>query len=180
MDTDKIKPIYDKLHRVKTTQTAHLAGVFDSAGSIRLRVKKDSDYTLGYTLRPKLRLGRPTDEDPVLGKLLAYCDENGVKYSIIESNKRDDGTSAIKWVVTDPDSIEQFLEPMMDYLVTNYFRAEMMLDVILPAIRDGKHTNKEDFYELVGLADELRDDQTARKDAKYTQEYFEDKWSITQ
>lgn len=181
METQSVTEAETQMNSVEDEQIAHLAGVFDAIGGVTLRVIKDSDYRLNYTLEPMLRLQRPNEDDPVLGKLMAYCDEEGVRYTITDkSHGADRESNSVEWIVKDPDSVERFLEPMMDYLVTNYFRAELMLEVVLPAIRSGKHREKQGFYELMEVVEKLREGKTLRKEPKYTQEYFADEWSITQ
>lgn len=177
--TESVTARHDEWHRMKDTQEAHLAGVFDAAGSISLRVTKDTDYKLDYTLRPTLSLRRADDEDPILGKLMEYCDEQAVKYTIGEKSGDQDKPSVV-WQVTDPDSVEAFLEPLMEHLVTNYFRAELMLDVVVPSLRNGDHLNKQGFYELVGVSEKLREGKRLRVEPKYTQEFFEEEWSVVQ
>ena len=168
-----------KLNSMENDQIAHLAGVFDAVGGARINVVKDSDYRLDYMLQPMLRLQRPNEDDPLLGKLMAYCDEYSVRYSITESSHgRDRDSTSIRWVVIHPDSVERFLEPMMGYLVTNYIRAELMLTEALPAIRDDEYLTKRGFYELMGVADKMREGTSPQSKPKYTQEYFGDLWSL--
>ncbi|MDB2240823.1 hypothetical protein [Halorubrum ezzemoulense] len=159
------------------TQEAHLAGVFDAAGGVALRVSKDKTYKLNYNLRPHLSLRRYNEEDPILGKLMEYSDEKSVKYSIGEKTGQNQENPSISWTVTDPDSVGRFLEPLMNHLVTNYFRAELMLEVVIPSLRNGDHLNKQGFYELVGVAEKLREGKQLRVEPKYTQDFFEEEWS---
>jgi hypothetical protein len=175
MSSKKVKPRYDKWKRVKDTQVAHLAGVFDGVGSVRLRVSKEPDYALGYALRPLLRMDRPDKEDPVLGELIKYCEEHGVKYSILETGNTQREQPSMRWVVKDKNSIERFLKPMYEYLVSRYYDATIMIETVLPAVRNGEHTEKEGFYELVGISEELR-----HNDGKYTQDYFAEEWSLSE
>jgi hypothetical protein len=163
---------------VKDTQVAHLAGVFDAVGTISLQVVKSSDYRIGYTIQPILKLYRSNEEDPLLGKLLAYCDENGIKYNVGEQSHGKDVGTSVAITINDADSVERFLEPMMDYFVTNYIRADLMISEALPALRDEMHRNKEGFYELVGLSEQLREGRTKTGNVKYTQEYFAEEWSL--
>jgi hypothetical protein len=167
--------------RMEDEQIAHLAGYFDGVGSVTIRVIKDSDYRLGYTLQPSLRLQRSNDEDPAIGKLLAYCDEEAVRHSVSESSHgADRASSSIEWSVREPESVERFLRPMMPFLVTNYVPAEIMLTDVLPAIENDAHREKESFYHLIGVAEQLREYTGENQAAKYTQEYFEDEWSIVE
>lgn len=182
METQNITDSKPELNSMENDQIAHLAGFFDAVGNITIRVVKNSNYSLNYTLHSMLEVYRPSDDDPILGKLLAYCDENEVRYGISEqSHGAERDSTSVKWTVKEPDSVEQFLQPMMDYLVSKFFEAELMLTQILPAIRNGDHRERQGFYELMGLSDELiRRSTSNKKESKYTQEYFKDEWSITE
>ena len=162
-------------YNVEDNHVAHLAGVFDAIGNIRLQVQKRSSYRLGYMIRPVLRLERPQESDPLLGKLAAYSDEYNVRYSFTERSG-----SSIKWTVTDTESVRNFLEPMMEYLVSKHTQANLMLRQALPAIEQEKHKTKEGFVELMGIADKMRLETPTRGSVKYTQEYFKDKWSLSE
>jgi hypothetical protein len=66
---------------------AHLVGVLDAVGIVTVHVSKNDKYSIGYQYQAVARIIRPIDEnDPILGKLLAYCDENGIKYSLSEKS----------------------------------------------------------------------------------------------
>lgn len=161
---------------VEDIQIAHLAGVFDAIGSIRLSVIKDSDYRIDYNLRPSLILLRPDRDDPVLGKLMQYSEECGIKYSIIEQSHGKDGSVSLQWTVQDIENVRLALEPMMKYLVTKFFPAELMLTEILPALENEKHRSKDGFYEIMGLSDKLREYKSDYGNVKYTQKYFAEEW----
>jgi hypothetical protein len=177
MDTKEITQSTTEQDSVNDEQIAHLAGFFDAAGNISLRVTKDEDYRLGFTLRPIVRVLRPNEEDPILGKLMEYADDEAVKYSLTEISHGGGGSST-GFVITDTDSIERFLEPMFEYMVTQYIRANIMLNEILPELEDGQHREKEGFVRLVSIADDIRRESASSKKVKYTEEYFREMWSI--
>jgi len=158
---------------VQQDQIAHLAGAFDVGGNITVKIDQADRYKIGYRMLPLLSFSRPSNEDPILGKLMSYCSEQGVRYRLMET-----GNNGAKFKTTDPNSIENFLEPLREYLVTTYVRSEVMLQEILPAIRDDQHKTKEGFYELMGAVDELRAGNKGR-DPKYTQIYFAKQWSLS-
>jgi hypothetical protein len=181
MKSENVTQPETRQHSVENEQVAHIAGFFDAAGNVSISIFKDAEYGLGYGLQPKLELRRPSEDDPMLGKLMEYCDDEGVRFSISEvSQGTDEESPRIVWTVKDPDSIERFLRPLMEYLVTNYFRAELMLEVVLPAIEQDQHRTEQGFYELVGVAEKLREGKRLTTEPKYTQEYFEDEWSVAE
>lgn len=165
---------------MEETDVAHLAGVFDAVGTITVHISKNSRYTIGYQYQAVVRMVRPKDDsDPLMGKVMAYCEENGVQYSISEKTQTNHETSkSHELFIKNPESIRRFLEPMMPYFVTQYDRAGIMLAEIIPRIEDGKHQTKEGFYELMRFADALRSPDRKGPEPKYTQEYFEDEFSI--
>jgi len=158
---------------VQQDQIAHLAGAFDVGGNVSVKIDQADRYKIGYRMLPLLSFTRPSNEDPILGKLMSYCSEQGVRYRLMETSN--DGA---KLHITDPNSIEGFLEPLREYLVTKYVKSEVMLQKILPAIRDDQHKTKEGFYELMGAVDELRAGNKGR-DPKYTKTYFAKQWSLS-
>jgi len=159
-------------YSMETPEIAHLAGVFDIAGNITIEVSKDSDYAIGYQLRPDIQLQQLGENNPIVGKIMEYCDEEVIKYYIVEEN------SKVQFRIQKEHSVKLFLEPMMPYLVGNYIEAELMLTEILPAMADGKDKTKNGFYELIGMAEKLRRSTNQRKKPKYTQEYFAEEWSL--
>jgi len=181
MEAEEVTANDSQASVMEDTQIAHLAGVIDAIGAVTLKVVKDTDYRLDYTLHPMVNIRRPVDDDPLLGKMMAYCEERGVKYSIFEeSHGANIDSSNVKITIKGAEDVRRFLEPMIDYLVSKYVRAEVMLSEIVPAIEDGKHLEKESFYELVGIKDDLRDSRTVGNEPKYTQEYFAEEWSLTE
>jgi len=166
---------------VEEKHIAHLAGYFDAAGTVRIRVIKEEGYKLGYHLHPLLSIRRPDKSDPILGKLVSYCDDNAVRYGVRDVSHGSGNTGqSVEFAVRKADSVERFLEPMMEYLVTKYFESEMMIEAVVPAIKSDQHRTKEGFIELMGYADDLRKPTSDGRKPKYTQEYFEELWSAAQ
>lgn len=176
MTDQTIKPQYDEWRIVKETDIAHLAGVIDAIGNIRVSVIKDSDYRIDYDLRPMVQLTRPNKEDPLLGKLMQYSDEVEAKYSIIEKQHDTGDGVSIEWKVEGSENIEAVLDPLLDYMVSKFHPTVLMLTEILPALEDGEHRTKEGFYEIIGMNDELREHKSDHGNVKYTQEYFAEEW----
>lgn len=162
---------------MEDAQIAHLAGLFDAVGGITVHVTKSSNYAVGYRYQPVLRLNRSTADEALIGKLIAYCEDQSVQFSLSEKDKTGDGdTTSYEWTVKDPVHIERFLEPMMPYLVSRYEEASLMLEIIVPAVKKGAHREKEGFYELMDVADRLRSSARYGPDVKYTKDYFADEW----
>jgi len=156
---------------MNSEEIAHLAGVLDAAGRVTVHVHKNDGYRLGYELVPVIRITINTNDELLLGKLYAYADENGVH---VKEYERKNASSTVLGV-RDRRSIERFLEPMVDYLVTNFEAAMLLLEEILPRIEAGEHLERESFMQLVELVEPIR--LPARNKQSYDLAYFEDLWS---
>lgn len=163
---------------MEQNQIAHLAGYFDAVGGIKIAVNKAESYRIGYELRPKLVLQRYGTDDPIIGKLIAYCELVSAKFSITETTEKHRDEISTRWTIKEPESIDRFLEPLMPYLVSKHRNARLMLEQVIPAIENGEHLNKDGFIKLMGIADQLREGEPTRSDLKYTQEFFENEWSL--
>lgn len=165
------------------TDLAHLAGVIDAIGTVTVRVSKSERYSIGYHYQAVAQVSRPAnDDDPLLGKLLAYCDEYGAGYKLTEVSDDDGGGISYRWACNSPDDIERFLEPLLPFLVTEYESSVLMIEQILPRMEDGLHTEKEGSYELMEFADIVRASNPRRRspELKYDQDYFAEAWSVAE
>lgn len=175
METQQLHDQTENDSTVEETDIAHLAGVIDAIGRITVHISKDNEYKVGYHLHPVVQIHQPISEnDPLIGKLMSYSDEYGVRFSLSEKTRGEDESGSYVWLCKDPESIERFLEPMVPYLVSNYDRARLMLEEITPRVEAGDHTDKQGFYELMEYADLLRGEE------KYNQDYFREEWSLSE
>lgn len=149
---------------------AHLAGYLDARGRITVHVVQDDSYSIGYNLRPTVRIHIPEDHELFLGKLMAYCDETGVRFS--ESEREDGGSTLFE--VKRHDSISRLLEPMLPYLTAKFDAAHLMVEGLLPGMADGHHRTKQGFIELLERAEPLRHQDSAT--SKHTAEDFYKRW----
>lgn len=154
---------------------AHLAGVIDGIGNgaVTVQVTKSDSYDIGYQYKPVVRFHRAESDAALLGKIDAYCEQQHVQYKLKE---RTDTASRLVFEIIDLDSIKRFLEPLMPYLVTVHYNAALVLEDVIPAIRNERHTNKQGFYDLMSIADELRSGTTKGREPKYTKDYFAEQW----
>jgi hypothetical protein len=171
MTPKNVTSTQEEKNRVKDTEIAHLAGVFDEAGNINVNIAKVDRYTVGYDFRPLCIVSHEQshEDDPMMGKIAQYCDEKAIKANFLDVPKQNNNRIEIK----QPDSIERFLDPLIPYLVSEYRNSQIMLKQILPAVREQKHREKQGFYELMGYVDMIR---KSRSQTKYTQEYFAEEW----
>lgn len=182
METETTTVEAVKKHSMEEIQIAHLAGAFDVAGVLNVHITKDDEYRIGYRMSPLCSMTFPVERDnPFLGKMISYCEDENVQYYLTEifnDNKEKSKSQRIE--IKDPYSLEAFLLPMLDHLVTHYESAIIMLEQITPRIKDDLHKEKEGFYEIMGFADVLRQKSNHTSRTKYDQEYFAEEWSIVQ
>jgi len=163
---------------VEQIDISHLAGTFDIGGNLTVNVVKKSDYSIGYMLRPICRMVIPGGENnPLMGKYMEYMDDNHIKFSLTDPEQDGDHH---RIEITRRQDIPKFINPMLEYLVVQYRTAIFLLDEVLPRMDDGMHQTKEGFYELMEYVDVLRNPSRQKSRMKYTQEYFENEWSVTQ
>jgi hypothetical protein len=158
------------------TDIAHLAGVFDAVGTATVHVSKNDKYRIGYRYQPVIRLHRPIDEEAMMGKVMAYADEAGVRYHVKEKSGSGDGPSSNVFSVNDAENIQRFLEPLTDYLVTALEPSLILLEDVLPAVQQGEHHTKAGFLSLMAPAERLREASHHGPEPKYTKSYFEELW----
>jgi hypothetical protein len=178
MTTDTSNQVQDNI-AVDETDLAHLAGVFDAAGTLSIHIAKDDSYKNGYKFTAMARMNRPANNnDPVIGKLMAYCEDHGISYKLNEKESDRFASRSYEWICQKPDDLERFLRPLMPYLVTHYERAVLMLEEIIPRMQDGLHTEKAGFLDLMEYADAIRESYSRNKDLQYDKSYFENEWSV--
>lgn len=165
---------------MEETQIAHLAGAFDVTGVLNVYINKEEGYKVGYRMTPLCRMTFPVErEDPLLGKMISYCEEQNVQYHLNETfNDQEEKSTSQRIEIKKPHSIEAFLLPLLDHLVTHYEAAIIMLEQIVPRIKDDLHKEKDGFYEIMQFADVLREKSNHTSRTKYTAEYFSEEWSI--
>jgi len=158
-------------------QIAHLAGVFDAIGAATVNVTKNDRYSLGYQFQPTVRFQRPSDDEALMGKFTAFAEERGVRYHISEIEHPNREYTSYRLFVREPESIERFLTPLQDHLVTSFTQVSLLLN-ILPAVKDGYHTSREGFFDLMDAADAIRTKNYRSSEPKYTKEYFAEEWDM--
>ena len=143
----------------------------DSVGVFSGKITKNDEFSIGYSFTPTFSISRNQEKEVVLGMVSEYCEDHGVKY---RTEQPTDDNSQI--IISQPESIERFIEPIFSGLIQQQDEAEIMLDKILPMVEDGEHTTKRGLYEIAGHLDTLRESSYRGRSAKYTQGYFGHEW----
>jgi hypothetical protein len=173
MTETSIQTDSEQTNSVDNQNVAHLAGVFDSAGSIKVQISKNDKYAIGYSIQPLVTVSVPVRDEAVIGKFMAYCEDEGVRYGVTEKDSAGSMILRVKRL----DSIKRFLDPLMPNLVAKYEQSLLMLSEIIPRLEDDAHLDESGFYELMGVVDELNS-LGADRNRKYDQEFFGDQWSV--
>lgn len=147
----------------------HLSGVVDTVGTFTIKIQKSSQRKIGYKVIPVVYLTRPKNIESILGMVDEYADEMGVRYRIDETETTN------RLTIENLESIRNFIEPVISGFVQQRERAEFFLNEALPAFEDRTH-EKDEFMELIQIADELRDYPIERGSSKYDANYFREEW----
>lgn len=148
---------------------AYIAGVIDSGSSIRVAVRKDQSYSLGYKIVPSIEVRR---KEPELPSLLAqWGDAIGIRSELDESEEY------YRWQVNRRDDVKTTLEILEPYLLVYDDAANTILHEIIPRLEKKEHTTKEGFIELMEYVDSVREAVTTRSRTKYDAEHFRELWS---
>lgn len=158
---------------MKERNLIYLAGLIDGVGSFEVNVSPHDNYATGFRFEPKIRIGLHESDTAVLGMIDEYCEEVGVDYSVDDRK----ASETVRIEVQGPDQIYRFVDPLGEYLIREYEAAWVMLNEILPAVKDGKHQSKQGLYELMEYVEELRSVVGRGREPKYTQEWFAEEWA---
>lgn len=148
---------------------AYLAGVIDSGSSIRVHVKKDDSYAVGFALSPIIEVRRSRRAIPEL--LAMWGDSIGVRSDLKENEKN------TRWIVNRRDDIQLVLELLAPYMMVYDSAAEVMIEEVLPRLERGEHTTKDGFIEVMEYVDFLREATGRERQSKYSQDYFRELWA---
>jgi hypothetical protein len=157
---------------MKNVQIAHIAGVVDAIGTITVHVTPRKNYKVGYEFRPLVQIHRHHTEAVLIAKLEEYAEQLDVQPTIKEQDE------SYEFGIYGPKDIEQFIKPLLPHLINKYEPSVLMLEKIIPAMKENKHLNKDGFCELMGIVDKLRDVSQKGPKVKYTQDYFAEEFGI--
>jgi hypothetical protein len=156
----------------------YLSGAVDSHGRLSVSVKEVDSMAIGFQAIPRItfRIQESDSQEMVFGMLDEYAEENAVQYRIDEIPH----SSTSSFTVEKPNSIEQFLEPIMGGFILQKERAEIMVDEIIPKLEDGQPDTKEEFVELMEIVDRLREKPVrSERSSKFSAEYFKNEWELS-
>ncbi len=151
---------------------AYIAGIMDATSSVSVVVSSQPNARLGYRIVPRIQLQR--HQSHLIGVVDNWALEHGIR-GTIQQRESASGTKHI-YTIENRDEIEQFLKEIEPYLVVKHNAIQILLNEVLPRLRDGVHMTKPGFVETMAYVDMVRD-KTASSDMKYSKEYFEEEWA---
>lgn len=148
---------------------AYVAGVLDSRSSIRVNVRKEDSYSLGFVIQPTIEVRR---NRPELVELLAmWGDSIGIQSQYGEDGK------GYRWTVNRREDVKTVLELLEPFLLVQDNVAGIILDEIIPRLDEQKHTTKEGFMELMEYVEAARETIESPGSTKYNRAFFEKEWA---
>lgn len=147
----------------------YVAGLFDGAGSISLRISESNKTDIGFEIIPSVWVS--INNEMVLGLLDEFGTDHGLFPKIEQT-----GHGTTRWTLRSRRDVEQFLSTIEPHLVNHYERAGLMLYEVLPRLEKERHLTKRGFVEVAELADELDKHRLHGKERKYTADYFRERW----
>ena len=169
--TVELKRSSKNVYRMEDNWLWYLCGAFDTAGSISMKISKNDRLRIGYEIKPILKYSRPNEDNPSLGMVAEYAEENNIQFRFIQTQ------STSSFTIDRPEDIRRFLTPIMDGLVQQQERAAIMLDEILPKYDDGVPSDRETALEIMEAVESLREKPIqGRKSSKYDLEFFKNEW----
>lgn len=161
-----------RLKTDKEPDRRYFAVMFDTIGTIRMKIKTADDYSVGYRFRPQLRITRPEANRAIIEALGSYCDTQDVTYRIEERESR----GSVQLIIGGIDNTETLLTDLRPDMIQQADAVDIMLDEILPALRSRVHSSKEGVLELMQSVDQLRETLRSDEHLKYDRAYFESEW----
>lgn len=153
----------------KSISTEYVAGAFDGKGMISLAIGEQAANKTGYGMAITARLNILHPNIRVKPNFVKYFQDSGLKPSISGREDRLD----IRF--SSVDDVERFIEKIGGSTIYLYDLCELFYSQLIPAYKDQYHTTKEGFLDMVRAFEDVAPE---RPRAKYTTEYFEEKWNI--
>lgn len=151
---------------------AYVAGVFDATSSVSVSVTTQRNTLTGYTIVPRIQLQRQQRD------LIGVVDEWALEHGVNGTLRERETSSGIhyKYTVQSRDDVEQLLKLIEPFIVVKHDTIQIILNEVLPRLRDGVHRDKEGFIETMEYVDMVRE-STKTKNYKYDADYFREEWS---
>jgi hypothetical protein len=151
--------------------TEYVSGAFDGSGMIALLISEEPVNNTGHGMSITARITISHPDIRVKPHLIQYFQSHGFDPGI--SNREDRLEIRFESV----DNVERFVKKVGENTTYLYSLCELFYSQLIPAFKDQYHTTKEGFMDIIRAYEEVAPE---RPRAKYTAEYFEEKWDIEQ
>jgi len=166
---------------MKITQRGpeYIAGMVDGDGEISSLISQVDDHKMDYRIQPHFKVVQTGNSMWNVMKVLeSFSERNNISYSTREiKHGNDDWNDGFSFTITEVESSIKFLNSINDYLVVKRKQANIMLNEILPRMKQEVHKNKQGFLEIMHWRDVMNSYKGGQR-GKYNLEYFEDEWNI--
>lgn len=149
----------------------YLAGALDFTSGLQVKIKKSSDYKLGYTIFPVVRFANTTQTP--LGMIDMVCEEYDINTTM---SQRKSGTYSLQ--ISGAENIKILFNEIDPYLIGTTQQVGILLHSVIPALERGDHRDKHSFIRMMDDVEELRSYNNRGRDSKYTKEFFKDEWNM--
>lgn len=155
----------------------YLAGIWDGDGTIQLKIQRDSRLKNYYQLNPSVSTSLVSGEIEMFNSLFdTFCKRNGIRYCL-NKVKKENRKVIYRWLVTGINHVEKFLNLLKPYLILKQKECRIMLEEIMPRMKEKKHLTEEGILDIMQFADKLAKlHGHQRNGRKYSQKYFQELW----
>jgi len=160
----------DELERpAEGWEYAYVAGVIDYSSGLSIGAQKSNTASIGYTIKTKMFFSS-TDIDG-LEYISDFCERHG-----IELKKQNRSGKTIRLQTSKRANVQKLLRLVKPCLIARHTESEILAEKLIPSLDKGEGSTKEGFIKLMGYVDEIRKEGQDRKNVKYDQDYFREKW----
>lgn len=162
---------YAMMPRVRIAD-GYIAGFLDAEGCIHPGIYQSRRMAIGYGVHPETRIEIRKGK-PVLNEIQDYLADHGITATVWEEKE------ARILSANGAKDVERLLVLVLPHLCVKYNQAIIMLDKILPLMKQGKHLTREGFVEIMRYVDILSVEKGPNGPRrKYTETYFRNLWGI--
>lgn len=154
------------------------AGLVDGDGSIKLNIGIKPKMKHDYLLNPSVSLEAEVRSFNEFNEFMdQLCSTLNITYTT-QHTKRHGNPYLFRWSITGINNVEKILEFIRPCLIWKREQCDVMLNEILPRMKEGKHLTKEGIIEIMYHADVLANLHGKGSRRKYSENYFRELWNI--
>lgn len=154
------------------------AGLIDGDGSIKLNIGSKPKMKYDYLLNPSISLEAEVRSFNEFNNFMdQLCSKLNITYTK-QHTKRHGNPYIFRWSITGIKNVERLLKSIQPYLIWKRDQCDIMLNEILPRMKEGKHLTKEGIIEIMYYADILASLHGKNSRRKYSENYFRGLWNI--